>query len=188
MDHEGCIRYRIDANDVIVSVDNSWHRFAEANDGAELTGDHVLGRLLWDFVADDTTCQLYQQMLVGVRRGQPVQFTLRCDAPSCRRLLEMTIRPEQDGTVEFATRALKVEERDSVPLLARETARSGDWLHICAWCNRINLDNDDWVEVEEAAARLRLFELRLMPQLTHGICPRCRTSMMATITKTGAQV
>jgi len=177
------VRYAIDADDKICFVDDAWGLFAEANDGAELTRAAMLGRSLWDCISDHTTRTLYRQVIDRVRSGQLAEFTLRCDGPSCRRLLEMTITPAADGVVEFETRTISAEDRAPVPVLSRSTTRTVELLRMCAWCNQVNVGTggDEWVEVEEAMERLRIFEDGTAPQVTHGICEPCLARMMQTI-------
>lgn len=181
------IRYAIDAADKICFVDEAWARFAVANDGPELTRSAVIGTSLWDCIADHATRTLYQQVVARVRQGQIAEFSLRCDGPSCRRLLEMTIRAAADGGVEFETRTLSAEDRPSVPLLSRTAPRSSELLRMCAWCNQVNIgtDADQWVEVETAMEQLRIFEHDAAPRVTHGICEPCLERMMETIEQMG---
>jgi hypothetical protein len=185
MSSELSVRYVIDADDKISFVDAGWCRFAEANDGAELTPSVILGQSLWDHITDLTTSKLYQQIVARVRQGKSSRFVLRCDGPECRRLLEMTIISGPNGSVEFETRLLSLETREPVALLSREMPRSTDMLRSCAWCNRIDAGSgsNDWVEVEEATNRLRLFEREVMPQLTHGICESCHAKMLSTFSR-----
>lgn len=181
--NESSMRYTIDAEDKICFVDEAWCQFAEANDGAVLTRLAVLGHSLWDYITDETTCKLYQQIVSRVRQGKLARFTLRCDSPACRRFLEMAISAALDGSVEFETHTMRVEDREPVELLSRNMKRSTQLLRACAWCNRIDVGygSNDWVEVEDATERLRLIELGQMPQLTHGICAAFVTSMMGTL-------
>ncbi len=181
------VRYAIDATDKVCFVDDAWGLFADANDGAELTRTTMLGRSLWECISDHTTRNLYQQIVARVRKGQPAQFTLRCDGPSCRRVLEMTIRAMDDGAVEFETRTISAEDREPVALLSRTAVRTTDLLRMCAWCNQVNVGTttDQWVEVESAIERLRLFEQSGAPQVTHGICEPCLERMMGTIEQMG---
>lgn len=177
------IRYAIDAADRICFVDEAWGMFAIANDGPELTRSAVLGTSLWDCIADHATRTLYQQIIARVRQGQVAEFSLRCDGPSCRRLLEMTIRPAADGCVEFETRTVSAEERPTVPLMSRTGPRSSELLRMCAWCNQVNIgtDADHWVEIETAVEHLSIFEHDAAPQMTHGVCESCFERMMQTI-------
>ncbi len=181
MSRNAGVQYRIDEKDEITFVDESWPRFAEENDGVHLVGPGLLGRSLWDFITDAATRQLYEQILARVRKGQVAQFSLRCDGPACRRLLEMTITAGEAGAVEFATNPLRLEDRKPVPLLAAGTERSADFLRSCAWCNRIDVGGGEWAEVEDAAERLRLFELHRMPRLTHTICEACLAAVKNTL-------
>jgi hypothetical protein len=167
------VSYCLNQRDEIVSVSDSWLGFAVANDAPELTPERVRNQPLWDFVADPTTTHLYEQMLARVRRGEVVRFNFRCDSPCLRRLLEMTIRLRPDRLVEFATRALRVEERPPVTLLARSVPRSERRLGACGWCSRIKVDEDRWVGAETVVRELRLFEQERLPQLAHGICVAC---------------
>lgn len=179
MNTEGGVRYRVNDRDRIVFLDEGWDVFACANDGPDLTGANVLGRSLWDFISDATTRRLYETILGRVRRGLPARFPFRCDGTSRRRWLEMAISPLEAGAVEFSTRAVRWEEREPIPLLARKEVRSDELLRSCAWCNRVHVERE-WEEVETAVQRLRLFELSRLPQLTHGICGPCLQNLMGT--------
>lgn len=181
MGEESGVRYHINDRDEIIFVDEAWDRFAKSNDVAELGANRVLGRVLWDFISDRVTRELYQQIVARVRQGRQAQFKLRCDGPSCKRHLEMTIHATGRNTVEFVTHSLQEEDRPAVALLARDTPRSREYLRVCAWCNRIKVGSDAWKEVEVAVERLGLFQVGRMPRLTHGLCPACFATMSSTL-------
>jgi hypothetical protein len=181
MRSEAGVRYRINRRDEITFVDDNWDAFANANDGAELVAHRVLGRVLWGFITDTVTRQLYQQIVARVRQGHEARLKLRCDGPSQRRYLEMTIRVMEADLVEFATRSLQLEERSPVALLARQSPRSNELLRACAWCNRFEVGTDVWAEVEVAVEQLKLFESAQLPRLTHGICPSCLAVAISTL-------
>lgn len=177
------VRYAINADDNICSFDEGWVQFASANDGPELAQPAIIGKSLWKYISDETTLKLYQQIVSRVREGRSARFSLRCDGPDCRRLLEMTVRAGEGNTVEFETRIVQLEQRAPVTLLSRNTPRSTRLLRVCAWCNRIETESGtgQWAEVEDAIEHLRLFELPIPPQLTHGICETCFDSMSKTV-------
>jgi hypothetical protein len=178
LDSNADLSYRIDECDRIVFVDDSWSRFAQANDAADLTPRHVLGRPIWEFVTDETTRALYRDLVGRVRRsGVAVRFPFRCDAPEWRRRLEMTIARCPGSLVEFRSRTLAAEPRPAVPLLSSQTARSSDLLRMCAWCQRVFAGAWGWVEAEEAVDRLQLFSTGRLPLLSHGLCPECYEAM-----------
>lgn len=184
------VRYRINARDEITFVDDGWRRFADSNDAAEFVDSDVIGHPLWDFITDETTRELYAQMIARARLGRPAQFTFRCDSPSVRRLLEMSIASVGAGAVEFATSTLQLDSRSPMALLARDTLRSAKFIRACAWCSRIDVGGGEevWVEVEVATMQLGLMEGGPMPRMSHGICESCLRKIEHTIEDMGAAV
>lgn len=92
------LTYQIDSADRITSVSGSWDLFAAANDGGTRATD-VVGHSLWDFVVHNTTRQVYRDLIARVRGGRPVTFSYRCDSPTLRRFMRMTMRPGASGPV-----------------------------------------------------------------------------------------
>jgi hypothetical protein len=79
----------------------------------------------------------------------------------------------------FSARLRSEEERDEPqPLLDPEVPRGGETLVMCGWCDRFEVGGE-WVEVEEAARRLELFNRPELPPLSHGICPDCNELLLA---------
>ena len=177
MGHDAGIWYRINGKDEIIEVGGNWDLFSENNGGQGLEAETLRGHVLWKFVTGTTTRDLYKRLLTRVRSGQLVRFKLRCDGPTHRRLLEMTIRADGDQSVEFATRDLEVTERESIAMLVDSGTRSTAMLVVCAWCNRVQVRPQVWMEVELAIEQLDLFEADGLPQVTHGICDDCLESM-----------
>jgi hypothetical protein len=121
-------------------------------------------------------------MLLRRVRGElgSVELPFRCDGPAVRREMDIHIASQASGRfVVFSARLRDEKERDEFqPLLAAETPRSEETLTMCGWCDRFLVD-DDWVEVEEAATRLRLFARPAMPAISHGVCPDCSEMLLA---------
>jgi hypothetical protein len=109
-----------------------------------------------------------------------VDLPFRCDGPAVRREMDIRIASQASGRfVVFSARLRGEERRDEFqPLLAAETPRNEETLTMCGWCDRF-LVGGEWVEVEEAAARLRLFALPRMPAISHGVCPDCSEMLLA---------
>lgn len=176
------VRYLINSRDQICFVDEAWHRFALAIDGAEVVGDAVISRPLWDFITDDSTRLLYQTLIERVRQGATARFTLRCDSPEFSRLLEMTMsQTDIPGYVEFTTQIVQQLDRTPVALLERGAPRSEELLKTCSWCNRIEVGPGEWSEPEDAINRLRLMESPILPRLTHGMCMPCFENMTSVV-------
>lgn len=176
------LSYVIDRSDRIVSVNDAWASFAKYNAGTDLMPPAVLGSSLWAAIQDATTRELYRLLLRRVRDGtSDLAFRFRCDSPEYRRLLEMRIQCGPEERVAFSTTEVVVEKRSAVPLLDTTQSRSEAMLKVCSWCMLVRLPDERWVEVEQAVAELHLFSVARLPQISHGICPRCFEVMSAAI-------
>jgi hypothetical protein len=173
------LSYAIDENDHLVKVDEGYYRFAEEN-GWEEAGTS-LGRSLWDYVAGEDLKKVQRLLLRRVRdEVGDVELPFRCDGPDVRREMDIRILARPGGrAVLFSARLRSEEERDvSQPLLDPAAPRRPETLTMCGWCDRFEVD-DEWVEVEEAARSLELFNWPELPTLAHGICPDCNELLRA---------
>jgi hypothetical protein len=171
--------YDVDPEYRIGSVDEGWSAFARANAAPELLPPAIIGQSMMSHIVDATTTQLYKRLFDRVLATQrTVAVPLRCDGPTVRRFLELQITPR--GTSGFRLRSLLVrsEPRAAVPLLARDQPRGDEMIRMCSWCGDVVLDGA-WSAVEDAVRRLGLFECERLPVITHGICPRCESSVGA---------
>ena len=183
MDQITAVRYRIDPDDRLTEFSDGWVIFAAANDGEAIQPPNILGRSLWEFIADATTRHLYRTMVERVRAGGlPIRFQFRCDAASLRRLLAMEITADGVGGTQFSVTSVVEQGRPSVRLLdPHEQHVEGELLTMCSWCKRIPLLTGGWVEVEEAVQALGLFGIAPLPCLTHGMCPSCHAAITETL-------
>lgn len=177
MSRKGDIVYWLNDRDEVCFVNSEYDEFAGANAGVAVTSEAVLHRPLWDFITDPSTRQIYRDVLSRVRGGRAIQFSLRCDSPTCRRLLQMKVCKGEDRIIEFRVRTISEEDRVCQPLFDPGTTRSADLLSVCGWCKKVKVE-DGWLEVEDAITHLQLFERSVLPGITHGICERCHHSMM----------
>jgi hypothetical protein len=172
------IIYRIDERDRLSGVNEGWSDFARENQGETLTPDRVLGRTIWDSIADDTVKSVYQQMIRRVRSGKWVRFVFRCDAPAKKRTFEMSMRQRISGEVEFISTLVQEEARPSVAVLEPGRERSEQTLQICGWCQKAEMPDHVWLPVEEVVDALQLKESGPLPRLTYGICQSCASKFL----------
>ncbi len=167
--------YRINNIDTIISVSDNWSIFADANAwGGSLRPEDVVGLKLWDFIQDRETRHLYQELFKRVRGGILLRtIPFRCDSPSERRYLELLIVALPDNQIEITSKILRTEPHSPINLLKADTPRSMDIVKICSMCKKIKVSPEQWAEIEEGLAHLRLFEADEMPQLSHGLCQSC---------------
>jgi hypothetical protein len=173
------LSYAIDEHDRLIRVDEGYYSFARENGWEEAATS--LGRLLWDYVAGHEMVKL-QRLLVRRIRDEvgDIELPFRCDGPGVRREMKIRIVARLGGRVVlFSARMRSEEARDSPQLLLDPDApRSDEMLEMCGWCDRFEVDGE-WVEVEEAALRLELFNRAELPALSHGICPDCNEMLLA---------
>lgn len=173
------LSYAIDDQDRLIKVDGGYYRFAAENgwDGAGTS----LGRTLWDFIAGKQTQKIQRMLLRRIRdEVRAVELPFRCDGPDVRREMDIRIAADKSGRVVLFSARLRSEEARELPqpILDPSIPRGEDLLAMCAWCDRFCI-NGEWVEVEEAAARLELFRRPEQPQISHGICPDCSEMLLA---------
>lgn len=166
--------YRIDQNDTIFFVNDQWLLFAQENDVDALTFDAVMNQSLWSFITNVEVQHLYGLFLARVRATRlPIKLPFRCDAPDCRRYMELSLYPLPRKAVEFKSRIIKLEARDPVALLDASLKRSNQFIRMCSWCKKVYTDRCGWVEAEKATQVLKLFDAPQIPQISHGMCPAC---------------
>jgi hypothetical protein len=173
------LSYAIDEQDHLIRVDEGYYRFAEENGWPDAGSS--LGRTLWDYVSGRELVKLQRLLVRRVRDGVgDVELPFRCDAPHVRREMDIRILTRPGGRVVlFSARLRSEEERETLqPLLDVEVPRGEDVIEMCGWCDRFEVDGE-WVEVEEAARRLQLFNRAELPALSHGICPVCNEMLLA---------
>jgi hypothetical protein len=173
------LSYAIDENDHLIRVDEGYYRFAEENGWREAGGS--LGRSLWDYVSGDEMRKLQRLLLRRIRdEVRDVELPFRCDGPGVRREMGIRIVARPGGRVVLFSARLRSQllRELAQPLLDPEAPRAEETIEMCGWCDRFDVDGE-WVEVEEAARRLGLFERSELPRLSHGICPDCNQLLLA---------
>ena len=93
--------------------------------------------------------------------------------------LSVTYRPQE--TFEFSSSLLRSEDREYQRLLEVEETPCDGSITCCGWCKKCALPGNVWVEVEDAVNTLGLFTLEIMPKVTHGVCPDCKSHILADV-------
>lgn len=168
------VRYRIDGNDRICFVNPAFSAFARANDAFDLVGEGIIGRLLWEFISDETIRALNQMLALKARRThRVVTFPYRCDSPELLRSMEMVILPLDHEMLEFQSHTVRQQSRPVQSLGRLRTRQPNASLRVCSWCNKVDTGGDNWQELEWLLARRNLLDENPPPSLTHGACPIC---------------
>lgn len=171
------ISYAINQSNEIIFVNDAWSELALANNAPELVAEKVLNRNLWDFVSDDATIELYQQLVGKARAGRSINFNFRCDAPDLRRLFEMKITLQTNQNVQFDSRLITAEKRVYQNVFQTDAQRADGVIVACSWCKKIETRGGIWREIEDALSNLKPFESEKTVQLSHGMCVSCFRSI-----------
>jgi hypothetical protein len=160
-----------------VGVNDAWTRFANNNDAPELAADALLGRTLWDFIADPTTRALYEALVARARQASPRTVLYRCDVPDAKRVMRMTIAAD-GGNVTFESVLAEESELRAFALWDRRVSRSGEAIPACSWCKRIEIGGH-WIEVDAAIDVLGLLLQQPLRPVVHVTCPNCYATVAA---------
>lgn len=174
------VEYRIDGNDVLIDVGQSWSQFAREN-GASRLAATAPNRTLWTYFDRDEVRELWQLLVNRVRASRKeVRVPLRCDSADTRRWFEMTVTPEAGGNVRFLCALVFEESREPVALLDPGLPRDLDVepVPVCSWCGRGG-SGSTWLDIEDLVQADRLLEQPSMPPISYGICDPCRHDMSA---------
>jgi hypothetical protein len=173
------LSYSIDDRNRLISVNEVWAKEAEDSATPGLSSPAILGRRLWDLIADPTIAHFFDLLFSRLRTGQTprVTYSFRCDTPARRRLIQLSIVPTADQGLRFTTSVLATQERPPVALLDARQPRSGELLRMCSWCKRVPTANGSWREIEEAVPELDALDHGPLPAISHGICPDCQARM-----------
>ena len=177
-DNNCCVTYRINERDEIIAVNDDWCRYASDHGWEGISPDKVLHRPIYNYITDSTTSSLYQYLFKRVRGGSSVRYNFNCESSSHRRVMEMTVKSFGDaGELELKARMLCKQARNIQRHDSANSPNEDEFLRACGWCCRIDLEGY-WIEVEDAVARLGVFEFSRLPKLTHGICKECFAEML----------
>jgi len=173
--------YTLDGDNRIIEIGPGWDEFALANDCPAAMVERVLNRPLAEFVAGREVLQLLHELIELARsRGGVRPIGFRCDAPGLQRMMEWRAERGADDEVLVHTRLLGTMPRRRNPILDVALPHADELLSVCSWCKRARLE-DDWVDTDEAAARLGVFLRDRPPAITHGICPACTQALESAV-------
>jgi hypothetical protein len=168
--------YELDSEDRIVSASDSWDTFALDNDGEHLVFEKIKGDSIWNYITDTDTQDLYRRIFAAARKGRPVQYFLRCDSPTVRRLLSVHVAP-MDEHLRISTALFRADQREFQELRGSGVNDAPMNIPACSWCEKVLIREGEWQEVEAASAWLDKQKTPAKCRLSYTVCPSCREQM-----------
>lgn len=168
----------------------NWNRFATENQGtALLDPSHIEGRDLFGFISGGDVRQRYRDWMDAVladARNRPAVFQYRCDSPTEKRELRMSIGKidtEADPLLLFQSTTLDIATRPPLNIYDFQAVRQAMHAHavltvvaICSFCQRLRWPpgaeaalSTDWIDAETYYARGG----RSAVAISHGVCEDC---------------
>mgnify|MGYP001821522752 FL=1 len=167
-------QYGVDDTDVVTFVDEWWVAFAEENRAIGLSRDSVLGHSIWEFIADEPTQQLYRELHNYVRSsGRPVRVPFRCDSPTLQRFMQLKISHEGNGHLHYESTLLRTVPQRRLSVLNPRAKRTNAFLTMCSVCKRTLIEPSGWLELEDIALRLLMYDQQRVPGMRYTVCPDC---------------
>ena len=166
--------YSLDSSDTIVSVGGHWDDFARENNGENILSSKIIGWKLDRFISGDDTRMFVRTMIMSVRTlHRPIYRPYRCDSPTLKRFMEMTLLPRANGAVEVIHRELHSEPLfHNIPIVAAPAGAGWAFLKRCSLCNRVHAQGV-WSEIDEAIETHRLQVTAPSLKVIYGVCPDC---------------
>jgi len=172
------IDYTIDKHNRITALSDSWHQFYTENGGTQ-PSDSFIGQDLFQSIAGKEVQMLYGTLFRHVRSTQvALTFPYCCNSDKVRRDMVMTILPQAHESLTFSNAVQSITPWGKIAEVVKPKLPAE--LMLCSWCNKIKADT--WLEPQIAILKYGLFESMDTVKFTHGICPRCQTRILSTLT------
>ena len=167
--------YTLDDADTIVAVNGPWDDFARKNEGEQILADKIVGQKLDRFILGDDTRMFVRTMIMSARvLKKTIYRPYRCDSPTLKRFMEMTVHPLPEGQVEVVHRELHSEPITHViRIAAGPVGSSTAYVKRCSLCNRVKVQGI-WSELDNALETERLLVEASSLKVIYGVCPDCQ--------------
>lgn len=168
------VSYWLNSDNRIVRVSKLWNQFALANEGSkELLSPEIQGRSVFEFIIGDQTRMYLEALLQNARfLNHAVNRSYRCDSPTLKRYMSMTIQPTQEGLVQLNHTLLKTEPQEQELIYCHTPTPEYGAVPRCSVCTRL-LIKGTWLSPEDAKILGLLVPCKPLP-VTYRICPSCR--------------
>lgn len=136
---------------------------------------NILGSSYFEFIDDSMLIKILEKIFQKVREKRTsFHTTYRCDDEENIRTFSLDIIPTDNDNLKLIHKIIDKKPRIKPINL---TKRSSDIVYLCAWCNRIKIQ-DAFVEIDDAVNKLKLLEHNYLPEFSHCICNECQTKLL----------
>lgn len=168
------VSYWLNSDNRIVRVSKLWNQFALANEGSkELLSPEIQGCSVFEFISGDQTRMYLETLLQHARfLNNAIGRPYRCDSPTLKRYMFMSIRPATKSLVQLDHVLLKTEPQHQQILYRQAPTPESGVVPRCSVCTRL-LIKGNWLFPDDAAILGLLSQEKPLP-VTYRICPSCK--------------
>ena len=168
----------------------NWQQFYDENPpvGLSPSSASVIDRPITQFFVGDVVRETFAELFNSVLRGaRPVvQIDYRCDAPTVRRDMRLSVRPirtaEKVCHLLYQSITLSAQQRPAIPLFGVPVVDhdAEDILTLCAICARVAwpvgapTGSREWIEAPEFYRRGGSD----VQVISHGLCKTCHAKLL----------
>jgi len=169
--------YWLNEQNTIVDVNLEWDDFATANDGQSVCASSVVNKPLKHFITGEPTLMWMDVLLSNARlMNKTITRCYRCDSPSEKREMEMTITPEQNGVLCLRHQVLNVIPL-TPPITFRQSREQSPVYNRCSVCNSV----EAWGEWREPELAIQASEQeKTCVPVDYKVCPQCVDQLQVT--------
>lgn len=135
---------------------------------------------IFDFISNRAARELYALLYRQLRStGGSLVLPIYHETKKVRRHMELTLTVLPSQAILHSCVTIRTERRPSTSVSALQ-APDQELMVACSWCNRIKQD-ERWFSIDQLASQERLFQRPNLPELSHGICPACYQTLLASM-------
>jgi len=184
LDGQDVCAYRIDDQDQIQYVNNSWSSFAEQNNGIpSCSFKELKEKSIWSQISDAESRMIYKKVFEKARSSKhTIQFRLHCDSIDTIRILKVYVQPMAHNWLEVRFVLLNESRRNPDALTDFSSGTDG-LIHMCSYCGALKDTNGKWNSIEDEITDRDIFKYQKLPMISHGICPACSENFLNSLNK-----
>jgi len=165
--------YWLDKEYRVTRVSPEWDDFAKLNNGENITSEKVVGKLIFDYITDDTTRMWLETILLLAKVTQKTfERPYRCDSPDLKRFMKLRVTTDEHNEIRLEHIVLSTEKRyRNITFEYKKDFMSIPYIR-CSICGFIKSDNK-WSEPDELIkkeATIKTHEFKVI----YSVCESCK--------------
>lgn len=168
------IEYIIDQNNNIIST-------------TDKEGQGYINKNYFSVISDYKIKHIVEKIFNYVRKTQKsFTTTYYCDKYLDIRLFKMVVSPLQNNKLSikhFLEQKTTIKDETDYIDIDINIDINNKKISMCAWCNRVKIDNGPYLDFEKSLNILRLLEYKNIPLFSHGICEECENRLNDELSK-----